>query len=53
MIIETATVYALSALALSMIIISVYFMIFFLVFFVAGYLILLVFKPIIRILQHL
>lgn len=49
MVIETATVWALSSLLLSMIIIAVYFAIFFFIFFVVGWGISLVIRPILEI----
>lgn len=52
MIVETATIWALSSLLLIMIVIAVYFAIFFFIFFIIGWGILLVLRPIRRILNY-
>lgn len=49
---STAAVFSMSALALIMIIITVYFAIFFLIFWLISWGILQVFKPILQIMRH-
>lgn len=52
MVVETATVWALSALLLTMIIVAVYFMIFFFIFWVITWGITLFLRPIFRIMNY-
>ncbi len=51
MIVATASVYAMSALALMMIIIAVYFTIFFMIFYGIAGVILLVLRPVLKLLS--
>lgn len=52
MIIETATVWAFSALILMMVVIAVYFAIFFMIFYVMGWAVASFVRPILKILNH-